>query len=214
MARSADDSSANSKKDIWRPPPDQYERPPTEAEVWEMVAGSMALLQREVARMLPRARRAELPDMFSDVVAARAQSIMRTWKPEGGGAWLTHLVANCRWYAYKWVHGRNGHWNEPRKEEQIVDPYTLVSRSPTDSPDFGVDLLLGSLPESDARLLRWRLLQGFDFDEMAEALHITRARCRSMYYAAVARARIRLWREGPAGMFLHDIMELLDDEEK
>lgn len=135
----------------------------TTDEVWGLVTANEALLRREVRRSLPAARAHEFDDLYSDVVYSRAHAIMKTYNPDNipYAAPITHLCANVRWYAFKWV-------NYPKYKESLFDSTARDSRDEW-SVDNGytgvessltVDSILQRIPEDMADLLRWSLVRG------------------------------------------------------
>jgi DNA-directed RNA polymerase specialized sigma24 family protein len=186
----------------------------TQAEVWELVIANQRLLRREIRKFLPRERQGELDEMYSDVVLARAQRIMELYKPDHQAAGtsktarpLTYLIANCRWYAYKWVHGRNGSWQEPSpvKRARSLSPIpetsgigdsdreALRAFEPSylqnyDTP-LRVQSILGQLPVEAADLLRWHVMSGFTFKEIGDHLGIGARRVSIDFTRAFALAR-------------------------
>ncbi len=202
---------------IWKPPEDHMMRPPTEAEVWDMVAGSERLLRKKITRVVPVSRLGELDEIYSDVVIGKCQEIMTKWRVGRKGAWLTYLVKMCCWKAYKKVHGRNGHWQIIKKHGEAAlgeaDLRVQCQREAygEDGSHPGVDLLLADLPGGVARLVRWRLVDGYDYDEIAGALGCSRDAASGKVREAIAIARKLLWQVGPAGRFL-DEFGLLSDE--
>lgn len=168
----------------------------TQAEVWELVVSNRPILRREIRRFLPRERADELDEMYSDVVLARAQRIMELYCPDKGAKPLTYLIANCRWYAYKWVHGRNGSWEEPNPIKAAKSLQQTVAATGVE-PDYAVDYdtrlrvqsILEQLPQDAANLLRWHLMSGFTFQEIGEHLQMKAKKVALMYARAFALAR-------------------------
>lgn len=170
----------------------------TEEEVWRLVTENLPLLRREVARRLPSDRRGELEELISDVVFARAHSIMATYDPTRGALPITHLCANVRWYAHKWVHDKRSlQW-----KGSLVDmsghgrtiyasrTYDALASDPEQVRDgrlsahgyddhgsriasVEVDSLLKRVPEHVAQLLRWSICDGYTTREIAEHLGVS-----------------------------------------
>lgn len=210
----AETAEMSAKREIWQPPADARGRKPTNAEVWDMIAGCEWLLRREVRRRVPRSRQSEFDEFYSDCVTARALSIMATFDPKhpSRACWLTHLIANVKWYAYKRAHGRNGHWREIRRDVSGLDvglecqngsTFTPAVLSRQEETTYAA-LLLAMLSPEDAALVRWRAMDGYDYDEIAGALRCSRASARERVARAVARLRELAWQDGPAGRFLEE----------
>lgn len=161
----------------------------TQQEVWDLVAQNERLLRRESRRYLPASRYGELDELYSDVVIMRAHSIMATYRPEFGVLPITHLCANVRWYAYKWVHRRCYKYVPPpvdtsrgKHDEGYDSDHEIKAR---------VSLILDSLPEDAANILKWHIIQECTFGEIAAHFDppITRAQVKSMYRDALELAR-------------------------
>ena len=164
----------------------------TQQEVWELVLRYEGTLRQEIRRFLPRHRRDEIDEMYSDVVVARCHQIMARYDPVRFPVKpITHLVANCRWYAYKWASGRHykggRHGPSVSLQEQhvgsYVGPHEVQAR---------VGMILESLPEDAARLLEWSLMKGYTVGEIAEHLGCTTREARAACDEALALARSEL----------------------
>lgn len=221
-------------KTHWIPPADAFNtetgkwRRPTDAEVWDMVAGSVLLLRREVYRRLWRIdKRAysekhggsvsdsiQFNEYYSDCVTDRALSIMATYDPDHPkrAAWLTHFVANLRWYLYKKAHGRNGHWQPIKKDELLPAGDALnirCHRNDSVLADVDIELLLEQMPADQAKLVRWRHIMLYDLDEISGALGVTRVKASKLCQAAREQFQILLFRETPAGQFTDELLRAL-----
>jgi len=149
----------------------------TAEEVWAVVLELEPALRRALRRGTPRARWGSLDDMWSEVVLDRAHSILRLWDPAKGSP-AAYLLANVRWYAYKWLHRRNGHW-QPVAGSTDVSLDDAAVRARAEAPDpladhvagvdarDGVEFLLGVLSDADAALVRWHVMEGYTFAEIA-----------------------------------------------
>lgn len=154
------------------------------SEVWDLVLNNERLLRRECLRYLPRNRKDEADEMYSDVVIARAHSIMATFI-DGGVKPITHLCANVRWYAYKWSHGRCYKYVPPPVDVTLHDSGYVNNHESVAE----VKLILSSLPEEAADLLRWHVMMGLTFDEIARHVGETKAQVKTRFREAVQMAK-------------------------
>lgn len=181
----------------------------TQQEVWNLVLLNERLLKQQVRMYLPRHRRAELDDAYSDVVLLRCQSIMARYSldyisPKSNATVLpiTFLCKNVRWYAFEWVLDR-----KYKKKVPTVSLDIAASRSSSgDELDAGatrseltvpcaadqglqVDMILCQLPELDQQLIRWSFLRGNDDAEVADHLGIRRGEAKRLRELALEKAQ-------------------------
>jgi DNA-directed RNA polymerase specialized sigma24 family protein len=169
----------------------------TQEEVWRLVLDYEPVLRREIRRFLPFHRRDELDEMYSDVVVARAHAIMARYAPERFPVKpITHLIANCKWYAYKWASGKHykggRHGPAASLQESQVGSYEGDHEVTT-----RVGLILAALPEEAARLLEWSVMKGYTVGEIAEHLGVTTRETRLACDEALALARREMGVDGP-----------------
>lgn len=140
--------------------------------------------------------------MYSDVVISRANAIMKTYDSTRGVLPITHLCANIRWYAYKWVHRRCYKYVPPPVDMVDHDKGDDGSSIKTAEVNAEVDLLLGTLPEEAASLLKWHLLQGCTFQEIGEHFEppLTKAQVKTRYQEALQLARLLIGHKS-SGLF-------------
>jgi|SRR6185437_2347086 len=163
----------------------------TQDEVWQLIAQNERLLKREIRRRLPAERRDELDEMYSDVVISRAHAIMETYDPSRNVLPITHLCANIRWYAHKWVHRRCYKYVPPPvdlTEHDSGDDGATVKTAETIAE---VSLVLDSLPKEAANILRWHLLQNCTLREIADHYDppLTIGQMKTRYQEALELAR-------------------------
>ena len=170
----------------------------TQEEVWALVLNNEKLLKREIGRYVPRRLNGkENPDFdvaYSDVVIARAHDIMATFKPELGNLPITHLCANARWYAYKWVHRRCYKAVPEPASEMLSTMDPAASNGELHEIQLHVAQILEEIRQVDAtaaKILEWHLLKGYTLDEIADHFDppISRKECRQLYEEAVALAQ-------------------------
>lgn len=95
---------------------------------------------------------------------------MRTYDPfrEPPVAPITHLCANARWYAFKWVTAR-GRWHElldlTDRKNHSVATYTQNHDS-----KLGVASVMKHLPEQVALILEWVHIKEYTPKEIADHL--------------------------------------------
>lgn len=144
----------------------------TNEEVWQLLTDNEALVAREVRRFLPKHRRHEWADLWSEVVLDRLHSVMATFNENAGVKPITHLCCNLRWYAYKWA---------KRKRDSGGSLNENIASSVDNAATSAVYLLLNELRPEDAEILRYRYVEEFTLEELAEfynrSISWTRRRC-------------------------------------
>ena len=136
--------------------------------MWALVLRNERLLRREVARFLPKDRRHEFEELYSDVVYGRCCSIMLTYDPYHVPPVkpITHLCVNARWYAFKWVHAQA----RRAAEYSSINMRDVALRTYTEDHDgrLRVESTLRPLPSEMAKLLEWTHMKGFTPKEIAD----------------------------------------------
>lgn len=157
----------------------------THEEVWQLVQSSESALRRECRRYLPSARMSELDEMYSDVVLSRAIAIMNTYDAAKGAGPRHHLISNVRWYAYKWV---NREAKIRRRHGADVDDH---DPGYVDSQDnsLRVETILNKVPDEYAQVLRWRYMNGYTPEEIAQHLDVSRDEVKRMCREGLRAAR-------------------------
>jgi len=166
-------------------------------DVWSLVQRYESLLKRELRKYLPRYRwKRDLEDMYADVVLGRCVAIMHTYDPDKGASPATHLVANVRWYAYKYVHRR---CYKPQVLTGAKSLSDMGDQFPGMNDSHGgettvqvrqfLERVHDTVGEWAADLLRWRLINGCTFGEIADHLDVTRAVARGRYEKALKGAK-------------------------
>jgi hypothetical protein len=178
----------------------------TEQEVWQLILDEEPRMKRlcmKYARRDPRtggqreqiAARAD--ELYSDVVLARAHSIMATYDPSKGAAPATHLYANVNWYLYK-EEARTGkqRYATPSLDESIDAP-ERVDRPAMDDAAIDAERLLDRVDDPDderrlhSRVLWWTEAGGYTRQEIADHLELSASRVSAIYAEALRRARER-----------------------
>lgn len=163
----------------------------TSEEVWAMLLEHERLLRRTVRAALPRHRRDELDEAYSDVVLNRAHDIMATFDVARGVLPITHLCANVRWYAAKWVHRRCYKYIPPPVDLSLHERHDSGDSVRSADVLAEVDLILGALPEDARLLLEWYVMKGFTLGEIAKHFDppMTKAQVKTRYREALELAR-------------------------
>jgi hypothetical protein len=167
----------------------------TDQEVWSLVLASEPLLRREICRYLPRHRRSELEEVYSECVFARAHSIMATYDPARGVLPVTHLVASVRWYAYK-MWGPKKYWHY-KKIPDVMDPEVMKLRergvASRAEQEVEASTMLEAMCDAgyadEADLIRWVLMSELTYGEIGAHLGLTRAQVKTRYNEALTIAR-------------------------
>ena len=93
---------------------------------------------------------------------------------------MTYVFASISWNCHKWL---------KRKKVKHHEPIEFHEPSRADSSGLEAELLLGKLDDYDAWLIRYRVLEGYTFPEIAEALEVPLAVARRQVNQAINRAR-------------------------
>jgi len=163
----------------------------TSDEVWALVLEHERLLKRTVRAALPSHRRHELEEAYSDVVLARAHAIMGTFLAERNVLPITHLCANVRWYAAKWVHRRCYKYIPPPVDVTLHEKHDGGDAVQSADVLAEVSLLLEALPEEARQLLEWYVMKGFTLGEIAKHFDppMTKAQVKTRYREALELAK-------------------------
>lgn len=130
-----------------------------DADVWALVERYRRSLMRICARYANDPIEAD--EIFSDIVVARALSIMRTYDPLKGNTPHGHLHVNVKWYAYKWREKRNR-----RQPVESLNPRAAYVVDKDAELDAGT--ILARLDPVDADILRWIAMDGFTWREVSD----------------------------------------------
>ncbi len=187
----------------------------TSEEIWSLVLANERLLKRTCAAALPKHRRNELEDIYSDVVLARVHDIMATFDVTRGVLPITHLCANVRWYAAKWVHRRCYRYIPPPVDLALHERHDSGESVRSADVLAEVSLLLDSLPEEARNLLEWYVMKGFTLGEIANHYDppMTKAQVKTRYREAMELARDTIGREAISSGVLNKLLdELLEND--
>ena len=161
----------------------------TEEEVWKLVLDNEGLLRRETRKFLPKSRLREFEDMYSDVVLARAHSIMRNYDRTKGARPATYLVKVCAWYAFEWVADRK-YKRRPEKGAEQLDTARHLEDPVDETTKIWVSHILERLPTEYADVLRWLYIRGNTPREIAQHLGLPTRQVREMITAGLFLARM------------------------
>lgn len=150
-------------------------------EVWAMVIERERSLRRLCSRY---AEGEELDDLYCEVVLGKCLQIMRTYDPEKGAAPYSHLYQCVRWYCFKWSEKRT----KRRRDTRPLLGYDAGVDVDEDSR-LDASIIMEALPRRHADVLRWVLMQGCTFVEVARHLGTTAGKVSALYDQALEMAR-------------------------
>lgn len=125
---------------------------------------------RKLCRLMTKGRRSVTPDDAYSECCERAPMCVATWDPLGGASMDTHVLNSLKWYLYKLTRTKVAR-DIDRREDAFralapTDGY-YDDRREADAQEE-VRILLESLSEAQARLIRLRYLEELTLHEMAE----------------------------------------------